>query len=168
MAGYSELPDHVRRIIEREGEVHFTPPSFERWLGRLSMLRTVASMVGFISVTLLSYEGGQPWEAAVVRGIVAAIVLYFFAWATGLFLFGELYDAEVKKARRELEERERERARRIEQYYRERLREQDAASEAEAVPGGVVPALGDPVSAGPPSRVGAPSYGSPEPQRYAA
>lgn len=166
MSGYTELPDHVRRIIEREGDVRFTPPSFERWLGRLSMLRTVASMVGFISVSLLSYEGGLPWELGVVRGIVAAIVLYFFAWATGLFLFGELYDAEVKRARRDLEERERDRARRIEQYYRDRLREQEAAGEATPVPGGVVPSIGSPVSAAPPSRVGAPSYG--EQQRYAA
>lgn len=162
MAGYSELPEHVRRIIEREGEVHFTPPSFERWLGRLAMVRTVAAMVGFITVTLLSIDGGHPWEAGIVRGIVAAIVFYFFAWATGLFLFGELYDAEVKRARRELEERERERARRIEQYYRERLREQDAAGEAQPVPGGVVPALSS-VPGG-----GAPSASYAEPQRYAA
>ena len=161
MAQYSELPDHVRRIIEREGEVHFTPPSFERWLGRLSMLRTVAAMVGFITVTLVSIDSGHPWESGIVRGIIAAIVFYFFAWATGLFLFGELYDAEVKRARRELEERERERARRIEQYYRERLREQDAASEAHPVPGGVVPALGAVPSAAPP-------IARPEPQRYAA
>lgn len=161
MANYSELPDHVRRIIEREGEVHFTPPSFERWIGRLSMLRTIASMVGFIGVTLLSIDAGHSWEVAIVRGIVAAIVLYFFAWATGLYLFGELYDAEVKKARRDLEERERERARRIEQYYRERLRQQDAATEAQPVPGGVVPALGAvPASGAPPAR--------PEPQRFAA
>lgn len=162
MAHYSELPDHVRRIIERDGEVHFTPPSFERWIGRLSMLRTIAAMVGFIAVALLSVDSGLPWELAIVRGIVAAIVLYFFAWATGLYLFGELYDAEVKKARRDLEERERERARRIEQYYRERLREQDAATEAQPVPGGVVPAIGAvPSSGAPPSRMA-------EPQRFAA
>ena len=168
MAHYSELPDHVRRIIEREGEVQFTPPSFERWLGRLSMLRTVASMVGFIAVGLLSYDGGFPWEEAIVRGIVAAIVLYFFAWAVGLFLFGELYDAEVKQARRELEERERERARRIEQYYRDRLREQDAAGEAQPVPGGVVPAIGDPASAGPRATGAQPAYAGHDQQRYAA
>jgi hypothetical protein len=163
MGNYSQLPEHVRRIIEREGEKHFTPPSFERWLGRLSMLRTVSAMVGFISVALLSIDAGLPWEMGIVRGIVAAIVFYFFAWATGLFLFGELYDVEVKRARRDLEERERERARRIEQYYRDRLREQDAAGEAEAVPGGVVPALGSvPMSGAPP----APAYS--EPQRYAA
>lgn len=159
MPQYSELPDHVRRIIEREGEVHFTPPSFERWLGRLSMLRTVAAMVGFIGVTLLSIDAGQPWETAVVRGIVSAIVFYFFAWATGLFLFGELYDVEVRQARRALEERERQRAARIEQYYRERLREQDAQSQPEPVPGGVVPSLSAVPSAGAP-----PSYE----QRYAA
>lgn len=162
MAGYSQLPEHVRRIIEREGEVHFTPPSFERWLGRLSILRTVASMVGFITVTLVSIDSGHAWESGIVRGIVAAIVFYFFAWATGLFLFGELYDAEVKKARRDLEQRERERARRIEEYYRERLRAQDAAAEPQPVPGGVVPALGAvPSAASPPSA-------RPEPQRYAA
>ena len=160
MAHYSELPDHVRRIIEREGEVHFTPPSFERWLGRLSMFRTIAAMVGFIGVSLLSYDSGHSIESAIIRGIVAAIVLYFFAWATGLFLFGELYDAEVKKARRDLEERERERARRIEQYYRDRLREQDAAAEAQPVPGGVVPALG----LAPPASGAPPAYE----QRYAA
>jgi hypothetical protein len=161
MAHYSELPDHVRRIIEREGETHFTPPSFERWLGRLSMFRTIAAMVGFIGVALLSIDAGYEVESAIIRGIVAAIVLYFFAWATGLYLFGELYDVEVKQARRKLEERERERARRIEQYYRERLREQDAAAEPQPVPGGVVPALGAvPASGAPPARH--------EQQRYAA
>lgn len=161
MAHYSELPDHVRRIIEREGETHFTPPSFERWIGRLSMVRTIGAMVGFIGVSLLSYDAGHTLETAIVRGIGAAIVLYFFAWATGLYLFGELYDAEVKRARRDLEERERERARRIEQYYRERLREQDAATEPQPVPGGVVPALGTvPASGAPPARY--------DQQRYAA
>jgi hypothetical protein len=162
MATYSQLPDHVRRIIERDGEVHFTPPSFERWLGRLAILRTVAAMVGFITVTLLSIDSGLAWETSVVRGIVSAIVFYFFSWATGLFLFGELYDAEVKQARRDLEERERERARRIEEYYRERLREQDAQAQPEPVPGGVVPALGAVPSAGAPP---APRY---DQQRFAA
>lgn len=159
--GYTELPEHVRRIIEREGEVHFTPPSFERWIGRLMMLRTVSSMVAFMVVWLLAYDGGLPWEIATVRGIIAAVVFHFFAWAAGLFLFGELYDAEVKRARRDLEERERERARRIETYYRERLRAQDAAAEANPVPGGSVPSLAEPAAA--------PAYGRPqEQQRFAA
>lgn len=165
MAGYSELPEHVRRIVERDGQVQFTPPSFERWLGRLYMLRTSTSMAAFILVWLLSYEAGHPWETATVRGIIAAIVFHFFAWAIGLFLFGELYDAEVKRARRELEEKERERSRRIEEYYRERLQ---AMSSSEEYGGGTTP-LAPPASAGPPSYAGAaPSYGQPEPQRYAA
>ena len=51
---YQELPDHVRRIIARDGEIEFTPPSFERWLGRLQMLRTMASMCSFVLVWLAS------------------------------------------------------------------------------------------------------------------
>ena len=147
---HEELPEHVRRIISRDGEIEFTPPSFERWLGRLQMLRTLAAMGAFLLVWLGSYGAGTGWEGATVRGIIAAIVFHFFAWAAGLFIFGELYDAEVKAARRELEEKERERARRIEEYYRERLRAQEAVgrggSEVEAVPGGSVPALSDPLA----------------------
>ncbi len=123
---YTELPEHVRQIIERDGEIEFTPPSFERWLGRLQMVRTMSAMAAFLMVFLATYSSGMEWEGATVRGIVAAIVFYFFAWAAGLFVFGELYDAEVKVARRDLEEKERERARRIEAYYRERLRQQNA------------------------------------------
>jgi hypothetical protein len=128
------------------------------------MLRTVASMGAFVLVCLVGADHGLDWQTAAIRGLAAAIVFNFFAWAAGLYLFGELYDAEVKQARRKLEEKERERARRIEQYYRDRLRAQDAAAagEADTVPGGVVPALssvgGD---AAPP-----PAYA--EPQRYAA
>ena len=148
---YQELPDHVRRIIARDGEIEFTPPSFERWLGRLQMLRTLSAMGAFMIVWLASYTSGMSWDAATVRGIIAAIVFHFFAWAAGLFIFGELYDAEVKTARRELEEKERERARRIEAYYRERLRAQDAVGRegdaVESIPGGSVPALGsDPLT----------------------
>lgn len=128
--GYSEIPDHVRRVIDRDGDTEFTPPSFERWLGRIQMLRTLAAMVAFILVWLTAYAFGHTWEAATIRGIVASIVFYFFAWAAGLFIFGEMYDAEVRAARIELEEKERERARRIEEYYRERLRAQ-AAERAE-------------------------------------
>jgi hypothetical protein len=160
---YHEIPEHVRRIIEREGEVQFTPPSFERWIGRLHMLRTVASMVAFVLVCLVGADHGLSWETAALRGLAAAIVFNFFAWAAGLYLFGELYDAEVKLARRKLEEKERERARRIEQYYRDRVRAQDAAAagDEETIPGGVVPAL---------SAVGGipPAAAQPEPQRYAA
>jgi hypothetical protein len=158
---YHEIPEHVRRIIDREGEVQFTPPSFERWIGRLHMLRTVASMGAFLLVCIVALNHGMAWDKAAIRGLVAAIVFNFFAWAAGLYLFGELYDAEIKQARRRLEEKERERARRIEQYYRERLHAQDAA-DAGTVPGGVVPSVGQPASAGPPP----PAYA--EPQRYAA
>ena len=112
-AEYTELPEHVRRIIEQDGEIEFTPPSFERWLGRLQMLRTFSSMLAFLFVFLVTYGAGNGWEGATVRGIIAAIVTYFFAWAAGLFVFGEMYDVEVKHARQELEEKERERARRI-------------------------------------------------------
>lgn len=147
-ADYSELPEHVRQIIERDGEIEFTPPSFERWLGRLQMARTMASMTSFVLVFLATYSTGTGWEGATVRGIVAAIVFYFFAWAAGLFVFGELYDAEVKEARRDLEDKERERARRIEAYYRERLRQQAGDGQAGSdssppAPAGPVP--GDPL-----------------------
>ncbi len=145
---HDELPEHVQRIIARDGEIEFTPPSFERWLGRLQMLRTLSAMGAFLLVWLVTYSSGMTWESATVRGIVAAIVFHFFAWAAGLFVFGELYDVEVKKARLELEEKERERARRIEEYYRERLRAQDAVGrdgEVSPVPGGSVPSLGDPL-----------------------
>lgn len=130
---YSDLPDHVRRIIERDGEIEFTPPSFERWLGRLQMLRTLSAMGAFVLVWLVTYSNGSTWEDATIRGIVAAIVFHFLAWAAGLFIFGEMYDHEVKAARSELEHKERERARRIETYYRERLRAQEAAGRGESV-----------------------------------
>ena len=81
---YQELPEHVRRIIARDGEIEFTPPSFERWLGRLQMLRTLSAMGAFLIVWLTSYSNGMGWEAATVRGIIAAIVFHFFAWAAGL------------------------------------------------------------------------------------
>ncbi len=138
---YTELPEHVRRIIERDGEIVFTPPSFERWLGRLQMLRTGAAMTAFMLVFLGTYSAGNGWETATVQGIVAAIVFHFFGWAAGLFIFGEMYDAEVRAARRDLEEKERERARRIEAYYRERLRAQQGLSTSAATlpDGSVVP-----------------------------
>lgn len=140
---FAGLPEHVRRIIQREGEIEFTPPSFERWIGRLQMLRTLSSLAAFSMVWLVTYTSNGSWETATVHGIVASIAFHFLAWSAGLFLFGELYDAEVKRARRALEERERERARRIEDYYRERLRAQQAvgADGVKPVPGGVVPAL---------------------------
>jgi len=133
---YQELPDHVRRIIERDGEIEFTPPSFERWLGRLQMMRTISAMGAFLLVWLVTYGSGSGWEGATIRGIIASIVFYFFAWAAGLFIFGEMYDVEVKSARSELEEKERERARRIEAYYRQRLRAQEAVGRGEE-PGSV-------------------------------
>lgn len=137
-----EIPEHVRRIIDRDGRIEFTPPSFERWLGRLQMLRTIAAMGGFISVWLMSYDSGQAWDAATVRAIIAAVVFHFVAWAAALFVFGELYDGEVKRARVELEEKERERASRIESYYRERLRAQESdGGEVSPVPVGAVPSL---------------------------
>ena len=129
--GYQEVPDHVRRIIERDGDIEFTPPSFERWLGRLQMLRTLSAMGAFLLVFLASYTHGQSWDTSAIRGIVASIVFYFFGWAAGLFIFGELYDIEVRHARHELEIKEKERQRRIEEYYRERLREQEAEFAAE-------------------------------------
>ncbi|MCW2924621.1 MAG: hypothetical protein JWM98_2025 [Thermoleophilia bacterium] len=153
-ADYQEIPEHVRRIIDRDGEIEFTPPSFERWLGRLQMVRTLTAMAAFLVVWLTFYAFGQPWEGATVRGIVAAIVFFFFSWAAGLLVFGELYDAEVKAARVDLEAKERERARRIEEYYRERLRAQAESGidhDHGTLPGGYVPSLGDnrPASAGP-------------------
>ncbi|MBC7461903.1 MAG: hypothetical protein H7287_11120 [Thermoleophilia bacterium] len=134
-----QLPDHVRRIIDREGETEFTPPSFERWLGRLQMLRTMASMGAFMLVWLVSYTAGIGWEGATIRSIAAALAFHFFAWAVGLFIFGELYDIEVKQARVDLEVRERERARRIESYYRERLRAQGILVEGHDREGGHAP-----------------------------
>jgi hypothetical protein len=144
---YAELPEHVRRIIEREGELQFTPPSFERWLGRLQMFRTMSSMGAFALVWLTSFTAGAGWEDATLRAIVAAVAFHFLAWGAGLFIFGELYDAEVRAARRALEEKERERARRIESYYRDRLRAQQAG-DIEEIPDpatGGIHALADPL-----------------------
>lgn len=143
------LPEHVQRMIHRSDEVQFTPPSFERWLGRLQMVRILAAMGAFLLVWLVSYQNGQGWDGATTRAIIAAMVFHFFAWAAGLFVFGELYDVEVKEARRELEERERDRARRIEEYYRERLRAQGviaADEDVQAIAGGVVPSVGESVA----------------------
>lgn len=139
-----ELPEHVRRIIDRDSELHFTPPSFERWLGRLQMTRTMASIGAFMFVFALSYLTGDAWDVAAIRGIVAGLVFHFFAWAACLFIFGELYEVEVKQARVALEERERNRAQRIEEYYRERLRAQGMlpGAEVDSIPGGSVPSLG--------------------------
>jgi hypothetical protein len=167
-----ELPDHVRRIIDREGETEFTPPSFERWLGRLQMVRTLASMGAFMLVWLVAYSAGIGWEGSTIRGIVAALVFHFFAWAMGLFIFGELYDVEVKRARVALEERERERARRIEQYYRERLRAQGILDDSSEQDGGMVPPAyaesGGSAGGSVTSMQSGSSYATPEPQRYAA
>jgi hypothetical protein len=139
-----DLPEHVRRIIDRHGELEFTPPSFERWLGRLQMTRTLASIGAFMLVFAVTYLPGAGWDVAAVHGIVAALVFHFFAWAACLFIFGELYEVEVKRARAALEERERDRAQRIEEYYRDRLRAQGMlpSEPVDAVPGGSVPSLG--------------------------
>ncbi|MCW2956461.1 MAG: hypothetical protein JWO69_1330 [Thermoleophilia bacterium] len=135
MTEINQLPEHVSRIIRRD-EIEFTPPTFERWLGRLQMLRTLSAMGGFFMLFLISYEAGLGWESSTVRGIVAAIAFHFIAWALGLFVFGELYDSEVKLARAQLEERERDRARRIEEYYRERLLAQGMLTEDSQTLGG--------------------------------
>jgi len=112
----TSIPDGMRQETS-----DFVPPSFERWLGRLQMTRLVASMGGFVFVWLVAFESGASWEGATVRAMVAGIALHFIAWAVALFVFGELYDIEVRRARAEMVERERERNRRIEEYYRERL-----------------------------------------------
>lgn len=152
-----DIPEHVRRIIEQDGEVTFTPPSFERWLGRLQMFRTLSSMGAFLAVWLFAYGNGMAWEAATIRAMAAGIVFHFFAWAIGLFLFGELYDAEVKQARHDLEEKERIRAQRIEDYYRQRLE----AQESSELPG-------DELASRRAANAGAVGAGAPEAQRYAA
>jgi hypothetical protein len=110
------------------------------------MARILASMTAFLVVWFASYAAGFGWDGATIRAIIAAVVFHYFAWAMGLFVFGELYDAEVKQARHDLEERERERARRIEDYYRERLRAQQTelgGDDVRPVEGGSVPAIGD-------------------------
>lgn len=116
------LTEHFSMPDALKGDApEFVPPSFERWLGRLQMTRTVASMGGFIFTWLVAYGAGMGWDGATLRAMIAAVALHFVAWAMGLFVFGELYDIEVRRARVEMQERERERNRRIEEYYRERL-----------------------------------------------
>lgn len=147
-----ELPEHVRRIIDRDSQLEFTPPSFERWLGRLQMARTLASIGAFMFVFAISYLSGDAWDGAAMRGIAAALVFHFFAWAACLFIFGEIYEVEVKQARVALEARERDRANRIEEYYRERLQAQGmlpGGEQVEAIPGGSVPSLGSVVGVAP-------------------
>ena len=95
-----------------------------------------------------------------MRGIIAAIVFHFFAWAAGLFVFGELYDVEVKQARRELEERERDRARRIERVLPRAPRAQEGLIDARTGIGRRSTAHSSPSSATsigrrPPERAGA-------------
>lgn len=165
-----EIPDHVRRIIDRDGPIDFRPPSFERWLGRLAMLRTLASMGSFTIVWLASYGSGKTWDEATVRAIVASLAFFFLAWAAGLFIFGEIYDSEVKRARTDLEERERERTRRIETYYRDRLRQEGLLDDgAESIDDTIVagfqprqPATVTPIGTTPMTQV------QPEAQRQAA
>lgn len=151
-----DLPEHVRRIIDRDGELEFTPPSFERWLGRLQMTRTLASMAAFMLVWLVAHETGNDWAGSTVRGIMAAMVFHFFAWAACLFIFGEMYEVEVKQARAKLEQRERDRAQRIEEYYRDRLRAQGMlpAEDIGAIEGGSVPSLNSVVAMHAPSSAG--------------
>ena len=157
-ADYTELPDHVRRIIERDGEIEFTPPSFERWLGRLQMLRTIAAMGSFVLVFLSTWNAGNGWETATVHGIIAAIVFHFFGWAAGLLIFGEMYDAEVREARRDLEEKERERQRRIEAYYRDRLRQQAGTGSGASQPAAMVDGAMLPIDPDDPLSSAVPGY----------
>lgn len=133
-------------------EIKFNPPTFERWLGRLQMLRTGASMGAFALVWLVGTNHGLSWEVAAVRGIVAGIVFYFFAWAMGLLIFAELHEADIRRIRRTIEDRERERAQRMEQIYLQRLQQEtDASTPASASGGGrygATSSIGGPIGGG--------------------
>jgi hypothetical protein len=99
------------------------PPSFKPWLARVRMARAWAAVVGFVVVTGLSRGADYSWLASLWRGFAGATVLYFVAWASALWLFGELYHAQLHQVRRQRLDREAARQAQLQQMYEQRLRE---------------------------------------------
>jgi hypothetical protein len=98
-------------------------PSFQPWLGRVRMARAWSAVIGLVVVTAVSHGGDRAWDESLLRGFVGAVVLYFVAWASALFLFGELYNVQVHRVREGIRQREEQRQRQLQELYDSRMRE---------------------------------------------
>lgn len=108
---------------------HPAPPSFEPWIGRIQMARAWSATLGMVIITLLTANAGTAWDGAILRGLAAAIVMYFVGWVSALFICGELYAVQVRQARAEASAREAERRARITEMYQQQLAQHRAAAE---------------------------------------
>jgi hypothetical protein len=97
------------------------PPSFEPWLSRVRLIRAWAATTGLVIVGSLSYLNGTELSDAIVRGMIVAIVAYFVAWGSALWICSELYFAQIGRIRKRLAEREAERVTQLQEMYRARL-----------------------------------------------
>ena len=111
------------------------PPSFEPWLSRVRMVRAWATVVGFVVVTGGSHSGGRGWDTAIIHGFFGATVLYFLAWASALFLFGELYNVQIQRSREAFHSRELARQVQLRDRYDARMRELHGMPEGSSVDG---------------------------------
>lgn len=95
--------------------------SFDPWMSRVRMARTSAAALGFALVSLLGYEAGLPFDDAILRGLVAAIICFFVGWASALWICGELFGAEISRRKQALREHERQRQEQLQQIYEQRV-----------------------------------------------
>lgn len=96
-------------------------PSFEPWLVRIRTIRAATTSSVMLVATLGMAMAGNTWVDAVIGGMVAAIVAFFIAWASALWICSEMYAGEVKRARIAWADRERERQQQIRDLYRQRM-----------------------------------------------
>jgi hypothetical protein len=97
------------------------PPSFEPWLGRVRLIRAWAAAVALVLVVAGSYTSGVELADAVMRGIIVAIVAYFIAWGSALWICSELYFHQIRKLKQRMAEHEAERVRQLQAIYKARL-----------------------------------------------
>jgi hypothetical protein len=117
-------------------------PSFEPWLARVRAIRMAAAGAGMLVAASGSWAQGLTWVDAVLRGLAAALVLFFAGWGGGLWICSELYLAGNRRQREQWIAREKERQETLQRMYSERLAmltgDPNAAASVQA---GVAPVL---------------------------
>lgn len=103
------------------------PPSFEPWLGRVRLARACVAACGFLLVVVMGYDGGLGLDDAVLRGLGAAVVCYFVGWASALWICSELYNAQIGRIRRTLQDRESARHQQLQTMYDQRMESMNEA-----------------------------------------
>ena len=125
---------------------YVVPPSFEPWFARIQMSRVVVATLALVGVATFSYTGGMDGQDALLRGIVAGMAGYFVAWTASLLIFGELYEAELRRRMQDLRVQRERRNQEMEELYRQRLAAKgllpDGTPDPAAQPQGEQPASG--------------------------